>query len=355
MKKLLSLLIIVALCFGLVACASSQSPIVPSTASDTPSSESNSAPSGTTSAPTESVPTETVPPETAPTEPEQTADGPLLYKVTDSNGNAAWLFGSIHVGREEFYPLPDYVMNAFNGADALAVEINVTEVESDQAAATEYLMGMVYTDGTTIKDHIPAELYDRCAAIFQENGLPSQTLDMFHAYLWMTLVQELALEKLSGDMMLGVDRHLMEKAAAAGKPILEVENKDDHNFIFRKFSDALSVMLLEDVVEMYEDPEQADVELIEMMDLWAAGDEQAFAEYLAAEDDELTAEEQKLYEEYNQYLLTDRNLIMADWAEQALASGEEVFITVGAAHVVGEGALVEMLRQRGYTVELVTG
>ena len=44
---------------------------------------------------------------------------------------------------------------------------------------------------------------------------------------------------------------------------------------------------------------------------------------------------------------------MTDFAEDALASGDEVFICVGAAHVVGEGAMADLLAKRGYTVTLV--
>lgn len=45
---------------------------------------------------------------------------------------------------------------------------------------------------------------------------------------------------------------------------------------------------------------------------------------------------------------------MADFAEDAIASGQEVFICVGAAHVVGEGAMADLLAERGYNVELIT-
>jgi len=44
---------------------------------------------------------------------------------------------------------------------------------------------------------------------------------------------------------------------------------------------------------------------------------------------------------------------MADRAEEYLAEGGTGFYVVGAAHIVGEGALVELLRDRGYTVEKV--
>jgi uncharacterized protein YbaP (TraB family) len=44
---------------------------------------------------------------------------------------------------------------------------------------------------------------------------------------------------------------------------------------------------------------------------------------------------------------------MTEYAEEALKSGKEIFICVGAAHVVGEGAMAEQLRDLGYTVEIV--
>ena len=44
---------------------------------------------------------------------------------------------------------------------------------------------------------------------------------------------------------------------------------------------------------------------------------------------------------------------MTAFVEDSLASGEEVFVCVGAAHVVGNGAMVELLRDSGYTVTLV--
>lgn len=347
MKKLFAWILVFVMCLSMVACTASneaQPPVV---------NQQNTTPVGTETEGTTSVGTE--PQGTASTTPVVYPEGPILYKVTDSEGNVAWLFGSIHVGREDYYPLPEYVMNAFDGSDALAVESNVVAQEADQAAATQLLMGMMYKDGTDIKSHISAELYDRCVTIMQAENIYMPMMDRFHAFLWSSLIQELALNKCSGDMMLGVDRHLIEKATSAGKPVLEVENIEEHYYLYEKFSDEITVMMLEESAEMYENPEEADAEIIQMMDLWASGDEQAFVDYIASEDDGLTAEELELYTQYNQVMITDRNLAMADWTEDALASGDEVFIVVGAAHVIGEDALVDLLTQRGYTVERVAG
>ena len=41
---------------------------------------------------------------------------------------------------------------------------------------------------------------------------------------------------------------------------------------------------------------------------------------------------------------------MTDYAEKALQTDKDVFICVGAAHIVGDGAIVDLLCERGYEV-----
>ncbi len=78
---------------------------------------------------------------------------------------------------------------------------------------------------------------------------------------------------------------------------------------------------------------------------------------LSEEDDEeteeLTEAQREMLEDYNDKMLTQRNLGMRDKAVQWLEAGDKVFFAVGAAHLVDEGGLVELLRAGGYTVEQI--
>ncbi|MBQ7160413.1 MAG: TraB/GumN family protein, partial [Clostridia bacterium] len=49
----------------------------------------------------------------------------------------------------------------------------------------------------------------------------------------------------------------------------------------------------------------------------------------------------------------DRNIGMADKAEEYLAAGQKTFFAVGTGHMVGEGGIADLLTQRGYTVEKI--
>ena len=127
----------------------------------------------TTTAPT----APTTEPITAPAEDDTIS--PLLYKVTDAEGNTAWLFGSIHVGQDYFYPLPDYVTGAYENSDALAVEADMVTFNADLEAQTQALMKLVYLDGTTIKDHIPEDLYTKAVDAMTQCGIYMSAFDMY--------------------------------------------------------------------------------------------------------------------------------------------------------------------------------
>ncbi len=286
-------------------------------------------------------------------ETEKGTSTPLLYKVTDKNGNVTWLFGSIHIGREDFYPLPDYVLDAFDGSDALAVEADIVAFEKDMGAQMDALSLMMYSDGTDITDHISEELYDKAAEILEDNGMYIFGLDYYIVSLWWNFVDNCALIQLDVDVEGGIDRFLIDRAYKADKKVMEIESAEFQYGMMAGFSEELQIWLLEDSIEAYGDLEAYEESLDTMMDLWVSGDEEEFAAYLNSEVEFDNKEEERLYAEYNKAMLEDRNLVMTRFAEEALASGKEIFICVGAAHVVGEGAMAELLAERGYTVEIV--
>jgi uncharacterized protein YbaP (TraB family) len=170
---------------------------------------------------------------------------------------------------------------------------------------------------------------------------------------WWSAIETLSYEKIDAKAELGVDRHLLELAKEQKKEIREVESADFQYAMMGGFSEELQIMLLESAIAGYDDLEALKADGEVMMQLWAEGDEQAFGAYLTEEMEFTSEEEARLYEEYNTKLLVDRNKTMAEYAIDALESGDEVFICVGAAHIVGPGAVADILQNAGYTVEIV--
>lgn len=298
---------------------------------------------------------ETLPYETNSPPPDSAASNitPLLYKVTDEQGNVVWLFGSIHVGRDDYYPLPDYVLDAFDFSDCLAVEANILKFEQDMNLQIQALSELVYKDGTKIKDHIPEEVYTEAVNVLKELNVYSSMFDMYCPMFWSSMIESLQMETLGIKSDLGIDYHLLKRADRLDKRILEIESVKFQYKMMADFSDDLQTVLLMQSINSFENKEETKVEMNKLLDLWAAGNEEEFSGYLSNDLSEVSDEEIALYDEYYKAMFTDRNMAMADYAENALKQSKEVFICVGAAHIVGEDAVADLLAERGYTVELI--
>lgn len=354
MKKIIALMLAVVLCFTLCACSSKENE------KEAEKEETTLTDAGSQQTTDEVTPETTQAAEnetTAPAEPDlppAEAEGvtPVLYKVSDTDGDVVWVFGSIHVGKEEFYPLPDYVMNAYNSSEALAVEANVLGIEENAAELMNAMKPLIYTDGTTIKDHVSEETYNAAVAVLTELGVYNAMFDYYCPAMWSSLIESAVILEMDVDATLGVDMHLLSLAEQEGKEILEIESVAFQYSMLAGFSEELQEVMLASSATAAADTEAYAADLNKLIELWSEGDENAIAQYLTASEAE-EAMSQELYDEYNNAMIIDRNKGMTDYAVDALEAGDEIFICVGTAHVVGEDAIADNLRELGYTVELV--
>ncbi len=279
---------------------------------------------------------------------------PLLYKATDSNGNEVYLLGSIHVGYEDMYPLPQYVLDAYKKSDTLAVECDIIAFEEDANATTAMLSKFMYLDGTTIEDHISTNVYQQAVEILKSNNYYSSVMDYYTAYMWSEFINAFMQSKSQYEAEYGIDRFFINEAYDDKKPIAEVESVEFQYNMFANFSDGLQEMLLQSTIASYY-ADNYDEQIEEMLDAWCKGDADKIVEMARPDSDNvlLTEDQKKLLKEYDDALIVNRNRTMTDYAEQALRSGDTVFICVGAAHVVGDDGMVQQLKDRGYKVEQI--
>ncbi len=323
--------------------------------------------------------------EEMPTEEPEVKPSPVFYKVTDEEGHTMWLLGTIHVGDERTEYLPQEIYDAFDASDALAVEVNYDDfnedLESDPELLEEYLNALYYTDETTIKDHLMETVYDDAVLAMKSAGAYSDTMEQLKPMMWYQEINSFYLRQ--GRTLYdeyGVDNQLMDRANEQEKPILSVEDSMEHATLQVNFSDELQEFMLMSV--LYSGSDAYNDGTNELFEMWCRGDEAELIAYLVGEEaedeeeigiEELTEEEraemteeelaiydrlvelcEKVIEEYEQTLMTERNIDMLSVAEGYLSSGDTVFYAVGLAHLLGSDGLVETLRNAGYTVELVT-
>ena len=297
----------------------------------------------------------------------------LLWKA-EGNGNTLYLLGSIHTDRNNVYPFHNQLRDIILNAEQVSFELDF----NDQAGLAEFAAMQVYSDGTTLADHISPELYQVVVNTASMLGMDEATVSQYKAWALASSFQSLSmLDDTSGSNAMAIDLYVNSKAANAGIDIGAVETYAFQGGLFDTLSPeyqeaylAGGLLMLLDVNTMDESTKSAltavlgeealtqdgqdameeGIEQISLwMDQWKTRDVEGFAKSYPKDEiinggDEL---ESKLF--------TDRDPGMIAYAENYLEQegSHTGLLVVGAGHMIGSGGIVQGLRDLGYTVEVV--
>jgi hypothetical protein len=145
----------------------------------------------------------------------------LIWEVSraDQPSMKAWIFGTVHVGKAEFYPLPAAVAKAFAEADVLAVEADVT----DQGALEKATSLMLYQPPDSLVTRLPAPLVDRLRNQCRRLGLPFEALQSVKPFAAAGLLVVTEYSRQGMEQAQGLDLHFIQQARSVSKPIVELE------------------------------------------------------------------------------------------------------------------------------------
>ncbi len=263
----------------------------------------------------------------------------FLWKVR-SNKSTLYVLGSIHFLKKDIYPLNKKIEEAFEKSSDLVVEANVNDVGRIDV---EKLIGKaVYQGEDTLENHISKETYGLLKNELGQLGMPMDLVNRQRPWFLALTITSLELIKLGYDPAAGIDMYFLSKAAGH-KKILELESLDYQINLFSAFSDReQETFLLYTLKDLRTLGEQAD----SLLRAWMSGDTKAMESILSksvAGDSGMSS----IYEK----LLYERNKNMASKMEGFLKTEETHFVVVGAGHLVGKKGIIEMLRERGYSVE----
>lgn len=297
----------------------------------------------------------------------------LLWKA-EGNGNTLYLLGSIHTDRNNVYPFHKQLRDIILDADLVAFELDF----NDQEQIAQYAAMQVYSDGTSLADHVAPEVYQAAVDVLGRMGLPEELVSQYKAWALAITLQSLATtDETTGSNAMAIDLYVNSKAVNAGRPIDAVETYVFQGGIFESLSPeyqeaylAASLLMLMDVDTMDEDTRAAFVQVLGeealtdqgredleedaaliglWMDQWKDRDTQGFAQSYPKDEainggDEL---ESKLF--------TDRDPGMIAYADAYLkqTGGHTGLLVVGAGHMIGSTGIVQGLADLGYTVEVV--
>lgn len=274
---------------------------------------------------------------------------PLLYKVSDEN-SSVYILGSIHVGRTNIYPLPPDIMSAYEKCEAVMFEVDFNTLPDQNndlsKEETEALVGVdtVERAVTAIKEEYP-NMERRAQKLY-----PSVNMENINQVGYHTLQGLLSLAASTKSQLIaecGIDQVFLSDALRDKKTIIGAESwEEQYDLTYNLPPEAYEAILNE-----YIAIDEVAKRLNDEFDMWCKGDATAL-EQIEVSPLRQASEDSWQHVQYEN-LLT-RNKHMADKVIQQLKKDETTFALLGAAHIVGEEGVITLLKEMGYTVDLVS-
>lgn len=268
-----------------------------------------------------------------------TQDAPGCLFTIETPTNTVFLLGSMHLATDDIYPLPAGVDLAYDECERIVFEVPSDSMSSVSAQNRLMAAGM-YQDESKLSDHVPKALYDELIEEAADLGVPEPAFQQFRPWMAGMVVGLMALVREGYDPNLGIEEYLLSHARKDGKTTTGLETVDFQIGLFKNLTEEQSMATLrQSLLDMDRIEELAG----EMDDLWLAGD----VDSLAA----LTNETFAVLPEIAGPFLYDRNTAWIPAIEGWIGDSLDVLVVVGAAHLGGEGGVIDLLRQKGHDVK----
>ncbi len=261
-----------------------------------------------------------------------------VWRVS-SGDNVLYLGGTVHLLRPSDYPLPEEYEEAYEDADELYFETDITAMTTDLSIQAQMLQQLTYQDDRTLRTVLSTEAYDALNDYAMSTMLPLMMLEKMKPGLLISTLQVLEFQKL-GFTPQGVDAFFNTRALGDGKDTGALETiQEQIGFIASMGEGNESEFVLMSIADL----ENTEEMMEQMITAWRSGNAPQLKELFV---DDMREQAPEVYDS----LLRQRNLKWMPQIEAMLRDSDNEFVLVGAAHLVGEDGLLEMLQARGYNV-----
>ncbi|MCF6312281.1 MAG: TraB/GumN family protein [Verrucomicrobiales bacterium] len=258
-----------------------------------------------------------------------------VWKIQGSR-NTVYIAGSVHLLRQEDYPLPKAYDIAYEDSTRLVFEIDMKELSDPKTIKRMQTLG-TYSSRDSIRRHISPGTFKLLAAHLTSRGLPTLLFEQMKPGLLAINLSSMEALRMGARADLGLEVKYHNKSLKDGKPSSGLETVEYQVTLFDKLNDRQQDRMLRATLEKIDAMQKL---LKDLIDAWKIGDVQSM--------DSLLNEEFKDDPKLKSILIDKRNQNWIPKIEKAFLDGENVLFIVGTGHLVGKGSVIDLLRRRGY-------
>jgi hypothetical protein len=263
----------------------------------------------------------------------------FLWKASSDSG-VVYILGSIHFFKSELYPLDEKIDKAFGMSDVLAVEADINNI--GEISPMKLLERSLYPEGDSIEKHVSAGTMAFLKESLERTGMPPALFRVQKPWFIALTLTSLELMRLGFDPQYGIDNHFLSEALGK-KKVVELESMEYQIDLLSGLSDDEQEAFL---LYTLRDLRTIDREADKLLGAWQTGNATAMEEIAIK-----SAGSDAAMSGFLEKILYERNRNMASKIVGFLETKKTHFVVVGAAHLVGEKGILEILRSKGYSVE----
>ncbi len=261
-----------------------------------------------------------------------------LWKISTKT-NTIYLLGSVHVLKQDAYPLDEVIEKAYENSPRLFFEVNLDEVNPQKLQQLTVEKGF-YDNSQTVKAGLSPETYELVRKHLTEKGMNIKNFERLKPWLLAMTIEVSELQRLGFDPNLGLDKYFYEKAKKDKK---KVDGFETAEYQLNVLADMPAAMQEAILLQTMKDMDEAEKEFNRIFEAWKAGNVKAL-------DTDLLKSFQDFPEVYKR-LIADRNTNWIPKIESLIGQKENAMVIVGTAHLVGKDGILAILKQKGYQVD----
>lgn len=255
----------------------------------------------------------------------------LLWEVT-GNGlqKPSYLFGTFHLMCKENFEITPAIKTAVTNSDQVFEEMKMDD------PATQLKMMTLMISSTSIKELLGEEEYEKVSSSFQKiTGMPFMLFNKMKPFAAITMLTQ---KSITCSETVMPEMEFVKLAKSLEKPVLGLETVEDEMKAIDKMSIDSQLVYLKQMTLNFDSTKLG---MIAMQNEYKKRDPEALAKYM---------KEQGASGDFEVALLVDRNNAWIPVIEKAMKE-KPTFFAFGAGHLGGEIGILNLLKQKGYTLK----
>ena len=256
----------------------------------------------------------------------------LLWEISGNGiSSPSYLYGTVHMICPEDFVTGKRLQEKFRSAQKVFLEVDM-----DDPSMNMKMMQLSLLQGKKLSDMFSDSDYNKLNVFFRDTiGMPLTLLNTMKPFVLFSI---LTLKSLPCAEPQSYELTFVKMAKEQSKEVLGLETIEDQMKIFDGMPDSVQVQMVMRYINEFDEQKK---EFAKMVDAYKQENLDSIYEHIMSSPDISGSEE---------VLLFNRNEKWIPIMEAAMQK-EKIFFAVGAGHLGGPKGVINLLREKGYSVK----